>query len=354
MNEWHNNEMLTSDQLQSAYCAFHAVFREYLGILKAIIACRGSCDGEKFRQQEPMIPMIFRGKKQASEIPFTSGFPVKLYEIGIDPNMLFSNMPFDILPTPGISAPPLKMSGGGFVDKEFFAVKFSKPPKDFPDYFAFSPIWSRPIDDVVSVSAGRPIPNGYILAPEIIVSPESYLRWLMEIGFILEYRITPINQIMHNSVLLPKLRADRLAFPNNQSILLYESKFCSKIPESEKMNYPSFRDAYQPLIEYETSVEMALDLVKQEIQRRKITENALPKRENIADRLKLREGQPRELIFALDNDRMAGKPVDANGKCKELGLTQTVAKIYGEVKNYKGIDKADRKELDKLFNRVSD
>lgn len=66
--------------------------------------------------------------------------------------------------------------------------------------------------------------------------------------------------------------------------------------------------------------------------------------ENIADRLNLRSGMLRTLIEALANDRIAGKPVNAKAKRKELGITRTLAKLRGDVAALK-IPKEDKKEL---------
>jgi hypothetical protein len=67
-------------------------------------------------------------------------------------------------------------------------------------------------------------------------------------------------------------------------------------------------------------------------------------KENIAIRLNLHAGNLRCLIEALDNDRMAGKPVNATIKRKELGISRPLAKVRGDVRALK-ITKDERKEL---------
>jgi len=75
-----------------------------------------------------------------------------------------------------------------------------------------------------------------------------------------------------------------------------------------------------------------------------------PKRKNIVDRLGLHPGALRTLLEALDNDRLAGNPVNATAKRKELGIHTTLAKLRSDLKRYKLSEVMTKKAKEELLS----
>ena len=276
-------------ELHKALLYANGAFQEYLGLLHALVLynCVDGCERRQFMLENPMI---FRAKQtqlsgdREDFLKVSNGHLIRLDNLGIEPeeylrdeNPLHGGGWYYLKSTEGLTMLPLKLVSMGFELRfhktRCFALKMSEPP-DFlgVSSFDYMPFIHRPVDDVVEIKRLDDVPDGFVVAPEIIVPSNEYLYWLQALEEILCYRLTPLQPLFPAPISPPVFTHCNVIFPNGDGICL--PRLHAFIEDPAEAELPRYSDVAKPLFVFESQIRMTLALIGQEVNRRLAREHS--------------------------------------------------------------------------------